>query len=194
MHVNGFDSGSAKALKRNNLKISTNQPHTPGEQSFLFQVYNELSEGEMCCSGTNENGMSCDWKFERKKEDFFAVMVSALRPSIHRGSKEQRAVLTLHPQSSFDDIISHIRSIIHQHCPQCHTITCFACGQKAKTGSSSPENVSRIRRKMNMPPSTKSSDLALFHCANVQVSETMDDLQIRSIAEHPMSNRSSSSV
>lgn len=44
-----------------------------GEQSFLFGLYSELSEGECKCPN------SCGASVERKKSDFFAIFVSPLR-------------------------------------------------------------------------------------------------------------------
>lgn len=47
-----------------------------GEQSFLFGLYSELSEGDCNCPN------SCLSSIKRKKSDFFAIFVSHLRRPI----------------------------------------------------------------------------------------------------------------
>jgi len=42
-----------------------------GEQSFLFGLYSQLSEGQCTCPH------SCGGSLTRKKSDFFAIFVSA---------------------------------------------------------------------------------------------------------------------
>jgi hypothetical protein len=48
-----------------------------GEQSFLFGLYSELSEGECACPH------GCGTSLPRKKRDFFAIFVSPLSSGTH---------------------------------------------------------------------------------------------------------------
>ncbi|KAH8092454.1 ubiquitin conjugating enzyme family protein [Cristinia sonorae] len=68
-----------------------------GEQSFLFSLYQELSEGECRCP----NG--CKKPFPRQKRDFFPIF------------------------SQFETYINHLHRIVPRLCDECHKRFCFAC-------------------------------------------------------------------
>lgn len=53
-----------------NVQRSSAADHPIDEQSFLFQLYNKLFTEPVDCAHT------CGHRFERKKQDFFAVPVS----------------------------------------------------------------------------------------------------------------------
>ncbi|KAI5116954.1 hypothetical protein M0805_001927 [Coniferiporia weirii] len=72
-----------------------------GEQSFLFGVYSELSEGTCACPE------GCGHLVPRKKADFFAI----------------------YPEFSL--YIAHLKQISREKCPNCSTYFCFACGEPA---------------------------------------------------------------
>ncbi|KAL1660626.1 hypothetical protein GGF50DRAFT_106202 [Schizophyllum commune] len=70
------------------------------EQSFLFQLYTQLSEGACPCPNAG-----CTYSIQRHKRDFF----------------------TIYP--SFSQYIDHLRGILQRRCPNCQTDFCFACGE-----------------------------------------------------------------
>ncbi|EMD40382.1 hypothetical protein CERSUDRAFT_110990 [Gelatoporia subvermispora B] len=71
------------------------------EQSFLFSLYRELSDGECKCP----NG--CDTSIQRKKSNFFALF------------------------PDFQGYIEHVQGLVQQTCPSCSKTYCFACGEPA---------------------------------------------------------------
>ncbi|BEJ13516.1 hypothetical protein CspHIS471_0306900 [Cutaneotrichosporon sp. HIS471] len=72
-----------------------------GEQSFLFQLYNYLSEGSMACAN------DCGHAVRRKPEHFFPLF------------------------PDFPNYTRYLSSIIEQSCPRCAQVTCLACGEPA---------------------------------------------------------------
>ncbi|KAK7049543.1 hypothetical protein VNI00_005574 [Paramarasmius palmivorus] len=78
-----------------------------GEQSFLFALYSQLSEGSCPCP------QGCGDSVPRKKSDFFAVF------------------------NDFSTYIDHLRKIAPQTCQRCHTEFCFACGETASSDKAS---------------------------------------------------------
>ncbi|KAI0035657.1 hypothetical protein K488DRAFT_82845 [Vararia minispora EC-137] len=70
-----------------------------GEQSFLFSLYTQLSEGR--CQCPNE----CGWSIGRRKSDFFSVY------------------------SSFPKYIAQLRGLVRQKCEKCSKEFCLACGE-----------------------------------------------------------------
>ncbi|KAL1944113.1 hypothetical protein VTO73DRAFT_3298 [Trametes versicolor] len=71
------------------------------EQSFLFSLYRELSEGECPCPH------GCGASVKRKKSDFFVLF------------------------PTFPAYIKHLRSIVPRTCSQCSKTFCFACGESS---------------------------------------------------------------
>ncbi|KAI0711061.1 ubiquitin conjugating enzyme family protein [Cerioporus squamosus] len=69
------------------------------EQSFLFSLYRELSEGECRCPE------GCGESIQRKKSDFYALF------------------------PSFPAYIKHLESIVPRTCTRCSKTFCFACGE-----------------------------------------------------------------
>ncbi|TFK93617.1 ubiquitin conjugating enzyme family protein [Polyporus arcularius HHB13444] len=69
------------------------------EQSFLFSLYRELSEGECRCPE------GCGESIPRKKSDFYALF------------------------PSFPAYIKHLESIVPRTCTRCSKSFCFACGE-----------------------------------------------------------------
>ncbi|KAH9899465.1 ubiquitin conjugating enzyme family protein [Cubamyces lactineus] len=69
------------------------------EQSFLFSLYRELSEGECPCPH------GCGASITRKKSDFFTMF-----PTFH-------------------EYIKHLQSIVSRTCSRCQKTFCFACGE-----------------------------------------------------------------
>ncbi|KAI0677647.1 ubiquitin conjugating enzyme family protein [Trametes maxima] len=69
------------------------------EQSFLFSLYQELSEGRCSCPH------GCGASVARKKSDFFALF------------------------PSFSDYIKQLQSIASRTCGRCQKTYCFACGE-----------------------------------------------------------------
>ncbi|KAL0579537.1 hypothetical protein V5O48_002466 [Marasmius crinis-equi] len=81
-----------------------------GEQSFLFALYSQLSEGTCPCP------QGCGATIPRKKSDFFAI----------------------YPQ--FSTYVESLRKIVPQTCKRCHTEFCLACGESiAPEKSSRPD-------------------------------------------------------
>ncbi|EIN10758.1 hypothetical protein PUNSTDRAFT_142698 [Punctularia strigosozonata HHB-11173 SS5] len=81
------------------------------EQSFLFSLYSQLSDGSCPCPH------GCDFSVARQKSDFFA----------------------LYPD--FDTYIKELRKRVHRLCGRCHKAFCLACGEgitgeKSRTGDS----------------------------------------------------------
>ncbi|CAL1700032.1 unnamed protein product [Somion occarium] len=70
-----------------------------GEQSFLFTLYNELSESECRCP----NG--CDYSVQRQKRDFFPLF------------------------SEFSTYTKHLSKIVQRTCLKCSKKFCYACGE-----------------------------------------------------------------
>ncbi|KAI0737682.1 ubiquitin conjugating enzyme family protein [Daedaleopsis nitida] len=71
------------------------------EQSFLFSLYRELSEGKCPCPH------GCGESIQRKKNDFY----------------------TLFP--SFPEYTKHLGSIVPRTCNRCSKTFCFACGESS---------------------------------------------------------------
>ncbi|KAI0355391.1 ubiquitin conjugating enzyme family protein [Trametes cingulata] len=71
------------------------------EQSFLFSLYRELSEGECPCPH------GCGASLTRKKSDFFALF------------------------PTFPAYINHLQKIVPRTCTRCQKTFCFACGESA---------------------------------------------------------------
>ncbi|KAI0371531.1 ubiquitin conjugating enzyme family protein [Pilatotrama ljubarskyi] len=71
------------------------------EQSFLFSLYRELSEGECPCPH------GCGASLTRRKSDFFALF------------------------PAFPAYIKHLRTIVPRSCVRCQKTFCFACGESA---------------------------------------------------------------
>lgn len=84
-----------------------------GEQSFLFQLYNYLSEGSMACA----NG--CGHTVRREPEHFFPLFVSQVPCRRSR-------------LPNFPNYIRYLSDIIEQTCPRCSQVTCLACGEPVK--------------------------------------------------------------
>ncbi|OCF77874.1 ubiquitin-conjugating enzyme family protein [Kwoniella mangroviensis CBS 8886] len=89
------------------------------EQSFLFQLYSMLAEGHMGCSA------GCGYQFKRKQDDFFVLF------------------------PDFPAFTTYLSSKIRPTCPQCHQITCLACGEKVDRNGKQSEDI-------------------LLHCPNLQ--------------------------
>ncbi|KAF8639801.1 hypothetical protein AX17_001060 [Amanita inopinata Kibby_2008] len=70
-----------------------------GEQSFLFGLYSQLSEGQCPCP------QDCGASVQRKKSDFFAIF------------------------SEFSTYISRLRRLVRRKCERCHCEHCLACGE-----------------------------------------------------------------
>ncbi|KAI0920787.1 hypothetical protein AcW2_005953 [Taiwanofungus camphoratus] len=70
-----------------------------GEQSFLFSLYRELSEGECRCPH------GCTGSIPRKKRDFFSLFME------------------------FSTYIQHLQKIVPRSCRICKKTFCFACGE-----------------------------------------------------------------
>ncbi|KAJ8086580.1 hypothetical protein AAF712_002010 [Marasmius tenuissimus] len=80
-----------------------------GEQSFLFALYSQLSEGTCPCP------QGCGTSVARKKSDFFAI----------------------YPH--FPTYIESLRKIVPQSCKRCHTEFCLACGESISSEKPSRE-------------------------------------------------------
>ncbi|ESK95974.1 ubiquitin conjugating enzyme family protein [Moniliophthora roreri MCA 2997] len=78
-----------------------------GEQSFLFALYSQLSEGSCSCP------QGCGASVPRKKSDFFSVF------------------------NDFSTYIDQLRKIAPRTCERCHTEFCFACGESASADKTS---------------------------------------------------------
>lgn len=113
-----------------------------GEQSFLFSLYSELSEGECHCPHEG-----CTGTATRKKSDFFAIFVRHLS-SVHF----VRPVLT-RIQPDFIQYIAHVRKVVRRTCSKCRKDYCFACGEP-------------FQDKSQRPGAGAPQDL--FHCSNLQ--------------------------
>ncbi|KAF8076356.1 hypothetical protein FPV67DRAFT_412956 [Lyophyllum atratum] len=70
-----------------------------GEQSFLFSLYSQLSDGECPCP------LGCGTSVKRKKSDFFAIY------------------------SSFSTYTQRLRKIVRHTCKSCSSEFCLACGE-----------------------------------------------------------------
>ncbi|KZT06502.1 ubiquitin conjugating enzyme family protein [Laetiporus sulphureus 93-53] len=70
-----------------------------GEQSFLFGLYRELSEGECRCPH------GCGASVTRRKQDFFSIF------------------------AEFDTYVKHLQKIVPRTCTKCRRTFCFACGE-----------------------------------------------------------------
>ncbi|KAI0092127.1 ubiquitin conjugating enzyme family protein [Irpex rosettiformis] len=70
-----------------------------GEQSFLFGLYSELSEGSCSCPH------GCGKSVRRNKRDFFAIC------------------------AEFSTYITHLQKIVPRKCEGCGKHFCFACGE-----------------------------------------------------------------
>ncbi|KAK0468344.1 uncharacterized protein EV420DRAFT_1503974 [Desarmillaria tabescens] len=74
-----------------------------GEQSFLFALYSQLTEGQCRCPN------DCGTSVSRSKGDFFGIF------------------------PDFSTYIEHLRKIIRRTCPECQKEYCFACGESIST-------------------------------------------------------------
>ncbi|KAF5387646.1 hypothetical protein D9615_000388 [Tricholomella constricta] len=74
-----------------------------GEQSFLFSLYSQLSEGHCACPH------GCGTSVKRKKSNFFAIY------------------------SSFLTYTQQLRKIVRQTCKGCDSEFCLACGESIST-------------------------------------------------------------
>ncbi|TCD63872.1 hypothetical protein EIP91_004811 [Steccherinum ochraceum] len=81
-----------------------------GEQSFLFSLYQELTDGTCRCP----NG--CKTSISRQKRDFFPIF------------------------AEFQTYIKHLKTIVPRLCAQCHKRFCFACGEPINEGQSSDDD------------------------------------------------------
>ncbi|CCM03344.1 uncharacterized protein FIBRA_05473 [Fibroporia radiculosa] len=70
-----------------------------GEQSFLFGLYRELSEGECRCPH------GCRASIPRKKQDFFSLF------------------------AEFSTYVKHLQTTVLRSCTKCRKSFCFACGE-----------------------------------------------------------------
>ncbi|KAK2466191.1 hypothetical protein APHAL10511_001833 [Amanita phalloides] len=70
-----------------------------GEQSFLFGLYSQLSEGQCPCPH------DCGTVLQRKKSDFFAIF------------------------PEFSTYINRLCRLVHRTCEKCQSEFCFACGE-----------------------------------------------------------------
>ncbi|TYJ53196.1 hypothetical protein B9479_006174 [Cryptococcus floricola] len=118
-----------------------------GEQSFLFQLYNTLEEGQMACSN------NCGHSFTRKNQDFFGLF------------------------PTFSQYTEYLANIIRPKCAKCAQITCLACGERVDRPSalrSHSHSLDSVKGKgrSSATPSTTAESFApaesLFHCANLQ--------------------------
>ncbi|KAF7355299.1 Baculoviral IAP repeat-containing protein 6 [Mycena sanguinolenta] len=74
-------------------------PPSGGEQSFLFALYSQLSEGNCVCPH------ECGSSVPRQKSDFFPIF------------------------PEFSSYISHLQSVVSKTCQRCHSEFCLACGE-----------------------------------------------------------------
>ncbi|EGN93067.1 hypothetical protein SERLA73DRAFT_172419 [Serpula lacrymans var. lacrymans S7.3] len=82
-----------------------------GEQSFLFSLYSQLSDGVCCCT------QQCGYTIKRKKGDFFALF------------------------SDFPTYIGQLRSTVRRTCPTCQTVFCYACGESVDSDKNQRQSV-----------------------------------------------------
>ncbi len=111
------------------------------EQSFLFGLYSELTEGICQCP-------DCGMAVPRNKSDFFAIFVRFALQS----------VVLFHDffqQPEFSSFIQHLLTIVRKTCQGCKKPFCFACGESI--------NADKVHR-----PSAAQDDNPLFHCSNLQ--------------------------
>ncbi|KAK0230796.1 hypothetical protein IW262DRAFT_1340488 [Armillaria fumosa] len=74
-----------------------------GEQSFLFALYSQLTEGKCRCPN------DCGTSISRSKSDFFGIF------------------------PDFPAYIEHLRKIVRRTCPGCQKEYCYACGESIST-------------------------------------------------------------
>ncbi|KAG6854764.1 hypothetical protein C0991_001191 [Blastosporella zonata] len=84
-----------------------------GEQSFLFSLYSQLSEGECACP-------NCGTTVKRNKSDFFTLFLTT--PLVD----DQR-----HIQPNFSTYINQLQKVIRQTCRSCKSEFCLACSETA---------------------------------------------------------------
>ncbi|KAG6900953.1 hypothetical protein C0993_004390 [Termitomyces sp. T159_Od127] len=138
VHVPGFTGQQVKLMTQGEWMKGCPEG---GEQSFLFSLYSQLSEGECSCP-------QCGAPVKRNKYDFFAFYVSSLA---------YLAILLnfqRHPQPDFPTYIEQLRKVVGQTCKACNSEFCLACGE-----SSAGDKAKR--------PEAGEHD-ALFHCSNLQ--------------------------
>lgn len=111
------------------------------EQSFLFSLYTQLSEGECRCPS------GCSFSVRRRKSDFFCFYVSDIALMLYH------AIESL-PKPDFTTYIDNVRKNIQKICPSCKVQFCVACGE------SSHERADR--------PGVASGGNPMFHCSNLQ--------------------------
>lgn len=112
-----------------------------GEQSFLFSLYSQLTEGVCSCP-------HCGVSVKRNKYDFFALYVSLLAITSHPAHHQR------HPQPDFPTYIEQLRKVVGQTCKACNSDFCLACG----------ESLAGDKAKR---PEAGEHD-ALFHCSSLQ--------------------------
>ncbi|PFH46326.1 hypothetical protein AMATHDRAFT_70134 [Amanita thiersii Skay4041] len=74
-----------------------------GEQSFLFGLYSQLSEGQCPCP------QQCGSSMQRRKSDFFTIF------------------------TDFSSYVSRLRKVLRRKCEMCSCVFCFACGEPVAT-------------------------------------------------------------
>ncbi|KAJ7180040.1 ubiquitin conjugating enzyme family protein [Mycena crocata] len=74
-------------------------PPSGAEQSYLFALYSQLSDGKCVCPH------ECGSSVPRKKPDFFPVF------------------------PEFSSYIAHLRGVVQKTCQRCHGEFCLACGE-----------------------------------------------------------------
>lgn len=111
-----------------------------GEQSFLFSLYRELSEGECRCPH------GCGGSVSRKKRDFFSIFVSE--------TLCMRVFMDLfRAQAEFHTYVKYLRQIVPHTCAICRKQFCLACGESFD---------------LSKQEGCADEDAVLFHCSNLQ--------------------------
>ncbi|KAK7061704.1 Baculoviral IAP repeat-containing protein 6 [Favolaschia claudopus] len=74
-------------------------PPSGGEQSYLFALYSQLSDGQCVCPH------ECGSSILRKKSDFFPIF------------------------PEFSSYVAHLQKVVPKTCQRCQSEFCFACGE-----------------------------------------------------------------
>ncbi len=98
-----------------------------GEQSFLFSLYRELSEGECPCPD------GCGISIPRSKREFFGIFVRTFIPFCIR-------IILIRLQSEFSAYIEHLQQTVVRRCKGCSKSLCLACGESVSPNSSGDYN------------------------------------------------------